>query len=77
MHREVTEREADAMVAAFHLDHADHPTAQMNRGTYGLVLSCPECGLWESAEIDNAARSRALGLKREVARELMAEQRVS
>ena len=66
-HRLISEEEGDEMVAAFYRSHAWHPNAELSRGTWAIVLSCPECpiypehGLWASAEVDNEARDKALG----------------
>ena len=66
-HRLISEEEGDEMVAAFYRSHAWHPNAELSRGTWAIVLSCPECpiypehGLWRSAEVDNEARDKALG----------------
>ena len=65
--RLISEEEGDEMVAAFYRSHAWHPRAELSRGTWAIVLSCPDCpiypegGLWASAEVDNEARDKALG----------------
>jgi hypothetical protein len=66
-HRLISEEEGDEMAAAFYRTHAWHDGAELSRGSWAIVVSCPNCpiypehGLWDSAEIDNEARTQALG----------------
>jgi hypothetical protein len=70
----ISAQEALDMYLDFEKKHIPHG-GESGLGDMGVYLNCKSCGVFETLRIDGVARSRALGLKREVARELMAEQR--
>lgn len=54
-HRLINIDEAENMIVSFQRRHTDHKGSDCRAGTWGLVISCPVCGVFETAAIDNDA----------------------